>query len=274
MNNLLTNKQINRYLRILGVRNRTPGFYALSELVKAHVIKIPFENISKLYYLNHMNLRGMPEIDQYLEGIEKYNFGGTCYSNNYYLYLLLKSLGYDIKLCSADMSKPDVHMVSIVKLEGREYLVDSGNAAPFLNPLPRDITSDYSIASGNNLYILKPQDAGGKSQMELYRDGEHVHNYIAKPEPKSIVDFSKVISDSFKPDATFMNAVLLTRFFTNSSIIIHNYTIIESEGTSYNKYKLTNIEELVKAIENHFSIPAEITKIALSGVTQLKDVWA
>ena len=39
------------------------------------------------------------------------------------------------------------------------------------------------------------------------------------------------------------------------------------------KYKLADNDELVKAIENNFSIPEKITKIALSGVARLKDVW-
>ena len=192
MNNSLTEKQINKYLKILGVCNQAPGIKALKQLVSAHIKKIPFENISKLYYLNALNLTNIPAADQYLEGIEKFNFGGTCYSNNYHLYLLLNSLGYDVTLCGADMKQPDVHMVSMVKLEGREYLLDAGNAAPFLSPLPRDISEDFKVASGNNVYILKPRDGSGRSRMELYRDGQHIHGYTAKPGQKSINDFQNV----------------------------------------------------------------------------------
>jgi arylamine N-acetyltransferase len=273
MNNFLTADQVKKYLRILGVKNTAPSIEALDHVVGAHITKIPFENISKLYYLNKMNLRSIPGADQYLDGIEKYNFGGTCYSNNFYLHLLLKSLGYNIRLCGADMNQPDVHMVNIIEVDGREYLVDGGNAAPFFNPLPRDISEDYSIATGNSLYVLKPRDAGGRSRMNLYRDGQHIHGYLAKPEPKTLDDFQTAILDSFSPESTFMRAVLLTRFFDNSSVIIHNYTLIKTLGKSISKNKLNNHQELIKAIEIHFRIPSAITEQALSGRKKFKNVW-
>jgi arylamine N-acetyltransferase len=272
-NENLTAKQIDKYLRILGVKNTAPGIQVLTDIVAAHVMRIPFENISKLYYLKKYNLRNLPDIDRYLDGIEKYNFGGTCYSNNYYLYLLLKSLGYPVKLCGADMREPDVHIVIMIKIDGREYLIDSGNAAPFLKPVPRDIKSDYSIASGNDVYVLKPQDARGRSVMELYRDGELIHKYVAKPEPREIHYFTRAISDSFMPYSTFMNAVLLTRFYENKSEVIHNYSVIKTEDTLYKKFRLKNRQELKDAIDNYFGIPGKISDVAISSIEKFKDVW-
>ena len=87
------------------------------------------------------------------------------------------------------MSNPDVHMVSMVNVDGREYLVDVGYAAPFLEPLPRDLATDYSIVLGRDRYVLKPQDAQRCSRLELYRDGNLKHGYLAKPRPKQIGDF-------------------------------------------------------------------------------------
>ena len=269
----LTGRQVDKYLRILGVQKSAPGIQALTEITRAHITRIPFENISKLYYLNKYNLRSIPDTDLYLEGIEKYNFGGTCYSNNYYLHLLLKSLGYNVKLCGADMSQPDVHIVNIVDLNGSEYLVDGGNAAPFLEPIPRDTGSDYSITSGNSVYNLKPADNMGRSEMQLFRNGELIHNYIAKPEPRNIDYFTDVIIDSFSPGSTFMNAVLLTRFNENKSVVIHNYTVIETENSSYKKSKLKSRAELTNAINVRFGIPAEFSIQAISTIARFKDVW-
>lgn len=269
----LSGKQIDKYLSLLGVKNTTPGINSLTGILKAHVIKIPFENVSKLYYLKEFNLRNIPDTDQYIEGIDKFCFGGTCYSNNYYLYLLLKNLGYDIKLCGADMSQPDVHIVSMVRLAGREYLIDCGNAAPFFGPLPRDLTSDYSIATGNSIYTLKPPDSEGRSRMEHYRDGKKIHGYLAKPEPRSLDYFSSAITGSFEPYSVFMNAVLLTRFYAGHSVIIHNFNLIEIEKLTLKKKKLADIKSLIAAIEEKIGIPTDVTRIALSLIGQFKDVW-
>jgi arylamine N-acetyltransferase len=66
------------------------------------MLRIPFENISKIYYKHKFGMTYMPDINLYLNGFEKNNFGGTCYSNNYYLYLLLSYLGSDAKLCGVE----------------------------------------------------------------------------------------------------------------------------------------------------------------------------
>lgn len=264
---------LERYLSLLGVSRGRPTVDALRELVQAHLCRVPFENVSKLYYKRHLRLRGLPSLELFLDGIEKFNFGGTCYPNNYYFYQLLANLGYQTMLCGADMSNPNVHLVSVVDLEKREYLVDVGYAAPFVTPLPRDLLTDYVIGLGSDRYVLKPQDAAGRSRLELHRDGNLKHGYVAKPEPKQIGDFESVIADSYRDEATFMNAILLARFFPDRSLIIHNLTVIESQGTESSVRMLTNRSELAKSISECFGIPPQFTRDVVNGMGQLGDAW-
>ncbi len=264
---------VTRYLGLLGVSRKPPSLNALTELVAAHVTRVPFENISKLYR-RMLGITGLPDIGMFLDGIERYNFGGTCYANNFYLYALLASLGYDVKLCGADMRSPDVHMVSMVVVEGREYLVDAGYAAPFLSPLPRDLEHDYVIALGRDRYVLRPKDAKGYSRVELHREGTVRHDYVAKPAARRIADFEQVIADSFRPSATFLNAVLLARFFPERSIVIHNLSVIESHRAASVVRRLRHRGELPRAIEEHFGIPARIAAEAIDGLGQLADAWS
>ena len=270
----LSSELLELYLSVLDVPRRRPSFDALCELVRAHVLKVPFENVSKLYYKKHRSLRGLISLELFLDGIERFHFGGTCYANNYYLYQLLANLGYQTKLCSADMSKPDVHLASVVTVEKREYLVDVGYAAPFLTPLPRDLATDYILQLGRERYVLKPQDARGCSRMELTRDGNPQHAYLVKPEPRQIHEFERVIADSYRDDATFMNALLLARFSPNQSIVIHNLTVIESQGTMSNIRTLASQDDLGQAVYEYFGIPREFTEDVVSGLEQLKDVWS
>jgi arylamine N-acetyltransferase len=72
-----------RYLGLLGVRRTEPGIQALEEIVRAHMVRVPFENISKLYHARTSGVRGIPDLAQYLDGIERFHFGGTCYANNF-----------------------------------------------------------------------------------------------------------------------------------------------------------------------------------------------
>jgi len=269
----LSRPLLRQYLETLGVAEKSPGHDALCELVAAHLTRVPFENVSKLYYRKHLGLTNLPTIQQYLDGIAQNHFGGTCYSNNYYFYRLLLSLRYDVKLCAADMATPAVHAFSLVRVEGREHLIDTGYAAPFLSPVPRDLKTDYVVELGRDRYVFKPQDENGCSRLDLYRDGALKHGYLASPEARRIEDFSGVIQGSFRPDATFLNSLLLARFYLGRSVVIHNFALIESQGTVSKMRQLQGLEELITTIEERFEMPRSVITQALSGQHKFRDAW-
>ncbi len=111
-----------RYLAHLGVVRRAPSLAALTELVAAHVTRVPFENVSKLVRAVRGESATVPGLERYLSDMERSGLGGTCYVVNPRLGELLRQLGYDAELRSCDMERPDVHVVNVVRLEGREYL--------------------------------------------------------------------------------------------------------------------------------------------------------
>jgi len=262
-----------RFLRLLKVERREPSIEALRELVFAFLTRIPFENISKLYYVERRGLYGLPDFETYISGLESHNFGGTCYSNNYYLHLLLSHLGYNVSLCGADMANPDVHLVNIVRIDNREFIVDAGYAAPFIDPLPRDLDINYRVELGRDCYVLEPQDENGRSKLRLHHNGHPKHGYTVNPVHRSIDYFNKVIADSFRESATFMNAILLTRFQRNKAVRIHNLSITWSEGSRYKIEKLKSESTLPGAIEDLFGIPRKISKQAIARITEFRDAW-
>ena len=264
---------IARYLAILDVPRMDPSLRGLRALVAAHLTRIPFENISKLFYRKRLNLTDLPSISLYLDGIEKYHFGGTCYSNNNYFHLLLRSLRYEAKLCAADMKTPAIHALNMITIDGREYLADTGYAAPLLDPIPRDLETDYEIRMGRDRYVLKPQDSNSCSRLELYRDGALRHGYLAKPAARKIGDFSEVIAASFSANATFLNSILLARFYPGRSLVIHNLARIESDKDRSNIYALASRDDLIAAIEQHFGMPQDIVREAVNGLGVLQDAW-
>ena len=266
-------KLCERFLDLLGIERRSPSIEALTEVVGAFVTRVPFENISKLYNLKRYGLRGIPEFEMYLDGLEHYNFGGTCYPNNYHLHLLLEHLGYEASLCGAAMNNPDVHLTNLVSIDGREFFIDVGYAAPFLKPMPRDLEQDYVVESGKDRYVLKPRASDGTSRLDLYRDGELKHGYTVNPTPRKIDHFARVIEDSFRADAVFLNSLLLVRQYPNRSVSIRNLSIIEAEGRDSEKRRLAGREELPAIVEELFSIPGEIVSEAVASLGDLGDPW-
>ncbi len=250
------------YLGLLGVRRRPPSLDALSELTLAHLTHVPFENISKLYYRRDPAGCGLPTIEQYLDGIERYHLGGTCYANNFHFHRLLAHLGYEVALCGADMSAPDVHLVNIVTLGDCQYLVDGGYAAPFLAPMPLRLSGEYELAWGRERYVLKPRDNLGRWRLELHREGILRHSYYVNPTPRRIEEFAKAIADSFRPQSTFMNAILIARFYPRRSVTLRNLDLIEADAAGCTVRAVAR-ERLPDTIEEQFNIAREITEPVL-----------
>lgn len=255
-----------RYLRLLGLDRSAPSLEALGQLTRAHLGRVPFENVSKLYY-RHDEGRRLPSLRQFLDGIERHHFGGTCYANNSHLNALLRHLGYQARLCGADMSRPDVHVVSLVDLEEGRYLVDGGYGAPFLDPIPLDLPHDHRIPSGRDLYVLRPRDAAGRSRMEHHRDGRLRHGYLVNPAPRRVEEFAGVVADSYAKDATFMNALMVARFFPDRSLILRNTTLTEADnGSTTWRSREVAPSDLPIVIEENFGIPRDLVRQALEGV--------
>jgi N-hydroxyarylamine O-acetyltransferase len=265
-------KLFGKYLELLGIEKSRPAdFDLLRNIVKAHLIKVPFENISKLIYKKR-GMNYIPNLELFLEGIEKYNLGGTCYSNNYYLYLLLKHLGYKIKLCGADMKNPDVHLISLVIIDDKEYIIDGGYAAPFFEPLPIDSEDDFIIQLANEKYIVKRKDESGRTTVEQYSQEKLQHWYTANPQPRKIEEFKKVIEESYSDSATFMNAVRITRFSDAGSLVLKNLSLTETlNGQSVTT--TIHFKDIPSLIDKKFRIPVEIVLKAIGDFKELKDIY-
>ncbi len=255
----------NRYLNVLNVSGKTPSIKYLTELLTSHIISIPFENISKLYYYTK-GLKTIPDFDLYLKGIEQNNFGGTCYSNNYYFNQLLNHLGFRAWLCGADMSAPDVHLVSLVILGNRKYLVDVGYGAPFFAPIPLDLKENYSISFGNDEYVVVPKNNDGYSELIQYRESNVKHGYIVKPYARSIAEFDNVIKDSFNKSATFLNRITIIKFGLGTSTAVQNYSLIEIQNRRFKKTQIADKDNIIEQIVNYFSIPYHIVSEAVYSI--------
>ena len=253
--------EFERYLNILRVVDARPDLDSLGRLVRAQLTRVPFENVSKLYLARSRGLIGVPALELYLDGITEHRFGGTCYSNNFHLASLLRYVGFDATYCGADMvSGPDVHAVVIVRLEGREYLVDVGYGAPFYEPMPRDREVPLTIRLGGNRYVLRPRDDRGCSRMEHHHEGRHVHGYLAKPTPRDLAFFEEIVLDSYRPSANFMTQLRISSFFYGGSIELLKNELVQARGDSYSVDSIPDRAALVDAVVGHFGMPRDIVR--------------
>lgn len=225
---------VHRYLALLDISpgDASPTLANLSAIVRRHLVRVPFENVSKLLLFSREGAGRPLTLAEFLDGIERHDFGGTCYSSNPFLAELLSALGYDASLLGADMSEPNVHTSIRVGLDGRAWHVDVGYAAPFLEPIPLD-RLPWTTALGRDRYVFElaatkeTADCGGLNRGELvqcyemthYTDGERRHGYVVHAPPRRFSFFHPTIVRSFGRDWTFMRNLRITRFLENGGAV-------------------------------------------------------
>jgi N-hydroxyarylamine O-acetyltransferase len=158
---------VNAYLeRIHYHGSHAPTAATLRELQVAHLLTVPFENLSI-----HSHEPIVLEDEALFTKIIERRRGGFCYECNGLFAVLLRALGFDVTTLSAEVanaeggfSQPFDHMTLLVKLEQR-WLVDVGFGDSFLEPLLIDEGSEqiqgeraYRIIREGDYLIMMRRD--------------------------------------------------------------------------------------------------------------------
>ncbi|HEY6101056.1 MAG TPA: arylamine N-acetyltransferase [Anaeromyxobacter sp.] len=181
---------VERYLRRLGVeRPAAPDAEALARLHEAHLLAIPFENLSIAW--------GEPislDEGEHFRKIVERGRGGGCFELNALFAWALRAVGYEVELLSARVRRDDGgfgppfdHMCLRVRADERPWLADVGFGDSFRRPLPLDRGEVHE--EGRTAYALRP--AGG--ELDLVRregDGPWAPQYRLDPRPRRLDEFA------------------------------------------------------------------------------------
>ena len=152
------------------------------------------------------------------------------------------------------MSEPNVHTSIRVYLDGRNWHVDVGYAAPFREPIPLD-RLPWAITFGRDRHVLdfpanerQAPEGGGldrsetahRYEMTHYTDGERRHGYVVHGPPRRYSFFYPTIVKSFSRDWTFMQNLRITRFLENGGALeLRNRMFLEIHGAPEAEVGLT-----------------------------------
>lgn len=243
-----------RYLRLLQLDVQPPTLSYLREIVFRQVCRIPFENVSKLLLRRREGAGRVTTLEEYLEGIERYDLGGTCYTCNPFLAELLRSLGFDADLRGADMSLPDVHTSIRVRVDGRTYHVDAGYGGPFRSPLCVE-ELPQEIREGEHRYVVDHGPRDGDIVVTHFAGAARLHGYIAHDPERHRDFFRRTILDSFQPGKTFMSCLRIVRIFARHSVELHNGTLVIHRSTGTRTTELTSLAQLRAAVADQLAMP-------------------
>ena len=242
-----------RYLRILGFDDVPSGITGLEELVRRHLCRVPFENVSKLLLIAREGAGRVTTLTEFLDGIERLDLGGTCYSSNPFLAELLRFIGYDADLLGADMTNPNVHTVIRVRIDGIAYHIDVGYAAPLYQPIRLDLLP-FEVAHGDNRYVLETA-GNGECCLRVSQGRELIHGYVVHQPPRTLRFFRDIILDSYAPGRTFTSCLRITRFFGTHTVELRNSNLTLYRGTEMEVTTLRSVRELREAVDRQFAMP-------------------
>lgn len=142
-----------------------PSLQTLHALHEAHLLAVPFENLSIHY--------GQPiilEEEVLFEKIVRQRRGGFCYELNGLFAWLLRQLGFQVTLLSAGVARasgrfgPEFdHLTLLVhQLEGADWLADVGFGDSFLRPLRFEAEVEQADAGGRSYRLLREEQVSGE----------------------------------------------------------------------------------------------------------------
>lgn len=223
----------------------------LARLQSLHMQHIPFENLDVIrkvpIYLN---------LETIFEKIVNQHRGGYCYELNGLFHWLLQELGFDAKLISATVLKPDgtaakadTHAAILVELDA-PYLMDVGFGDSTISPIPLggERHTDHS-----GTYKIEPHD---EHFYNLIReeDGKERILYRFSAEEKKLSDFHEgCVFNQVSDESTFTHDDLVTRATDDGRITLSGNQLTRSKNGEKHKTELS-AEEKKSVLKSEFGI--------------------
>ncbi|MFC5468922.1 arylamine N-acetyltransferase [Cohnella suwonensis] len=257
-----------KYLALLQAEPQTPDFAYLRSLVRRHLHRFPFENLSKFHYYLHQGRTGMgwlPSAEAFLNHFERYGLGGNCYILNIHFGQLLESLGFRTEIVRA--RNGNAHLANRVTVEGRSYYVDVGYGAPLFEPLAIEEQPRFSrlgeeveiVRMSPDRYMIDRR-AGGQSFVTKYIEWT----------PVELASFEDDITHSLRDeeDNPFMRRIVATLFKPDAAYVVVNHKLLikKDNGTESHDYSRKN--DWMDMMATTFGFDGEMAEQALRFVAE------
>lgn len=216
-----------KYLSRIGFSGPTePTLEVLRSVHSSHLHSVPFENLTI-----HSGGRVQLDLPALYEKIVNQRRGGFCYEANGLFSWLLRQLGFQVTMLSAQVKNgltgfygpPFDHMILMVRIDGQRWLCDVGFGVPvFPTPLSLD-TGDLQV-KGHRVYRLRSAD--GMTFVEWQQEenrgahGDWVEVYKFTLEPRCFQDFFQMCQyHQTSPCSLFFCKSLCMLFKSNSKVV-------------------------------------------------------
>ena len=248
---------LDAYLDRIGYRgDRAPTLATLQEIQYLHVCTIPFENLD--VHLGRGIRLDLAAVEQKIIHDRR---GGYCFEQNALLQVVLERLGYEVIpligrvrwQVPAEVVTPQTHMVLMVLLKGRRYLVDGGFGSS-------------SMTAALEIDTDTEQRTPHEPRRILCREGAYVHQMWLGDRWADVYEFTlqPVRPVDYEVANWYTSAYPQSRFVLNLIVAITGegvrHTLVNREFTSrwmdgrVEKRELTNPGELLDTLAHPFKL--------------------
>ena len=226
----------------------------LRQLHVAHLRSVPFENLSI-----HAHEPVSLDDESLFEKIVTRRRGGFCYELNGLFAALLRALGFQVAMLSAEVanddgsfSAPFDHMTLMVTLDER-WLVDVGFGDSFIEPLRLDergaqIQGDraYRLERGDDYLVMQQK----RSEVDPWKSG-----YRFNLTTYQYADYlERCLFHQTSPASHFTQNRICSMLTMNGRISVSDTRFIVTENGVRNDYPVRDDEEYRALLLEHFGI--------------------
>ena len=232
--------------------SRTPSAETLRNLQVAHLLSVPFENLSI-----HVHEAIVLNDEALFDKIVERRRGGFCYECNGLFAALLRALGFDVSMLSAEVaragggfSQPFDHMTLMVKLE-ETWLVDVGFGDSFLEPLNMDNSTEQ--IQGPESFRIVAED----QYLVVQRQYEHEwkKEYRFTLQPYKYADFEEMCRyHQTSPQSHFTQKRICSLATSDGRITLSDMRFIVTSDGVREERTLTDQEEYDEILLKQFGI--------------------
>jgi N-hydroxyarylamine O-acetyltransferase len=240
---------VDAYLERIAYRGlRIPTAAVLRDLQIAHLLAVPFENLSI-----HSGEPIVLDIDRLFDKVVRRRRGGFCYEANGLFAALLRALGFDVSLLSAAVARPEGgfgpdfdHMALLVKLD-EPWLVDVGFGDSFREPLRLEERGEQ--VQGQRAYRITAADGRFQLQQRDLSATEWQRRYHFTLQPYTYADFTDMCRfHQTSPESPFTKSRVCSLATDGGRLTLSGMRLIATGPNGERQERLLANEEEVRAV--------------------------
>lgn len=243
------------YLERINFRGSVePTVETLNALQKAHLLSVPFENLSI-----HAGEPIVLNEEALFDKIVWRRRGGFCYEVNGLFAGLLRELGFHVEMLSARVARADGslgpefdHLALLVKIGENNFLADVGFGDSFLEPLRLDERKEQE--QGERAYLIE-ENGEELTLFQCKSNEDWAPQYRFTLKPYRFSDFAGMcLYHQTSPESHFPKKVVCSRATEKGRETLTDLRFIETINEEKRERILNGKEEFDKLLRERFGI--------------------